>query len=211
MRRAFSIFLAVLLLLALLCAAGCSKKSALEGMNPDDPLLVVNGQVIMTVQDLQRSLKEQEISHQVKGTALQKEKDLFLQKAELRILSYYAEQFSLGADQQFLETEYDAHIIEIEDTEVYGKEKEFFDALQKELGLSDQEYKDWNVQENLHKYNVENLLEDLAATYSYVTDPIYMEEVMLENLLELLDFSQLELGYPGVQKKDFSFQTILSQ
>lgn len=211
MRRAFSIFLAVLLLLALLCAAGCSKKSALEGMNPDDPLLVVNGQVIMTVQDLQRSLKEQEISHQVKGTALQKEKDLFLQKAELRILSYYAEQFSLGADQQFLETEYDAHIIEIEDTEVYGKEKEFFDALQKEFGMSDQEYKDWNVQENLHKYNAENLLEDLAATYSYVTDPIYMEEVMLENLLELLDFSQLELGYPGVQKKDFSFQTILSQ
>ena len=211
MRRAFSIFLAVLLLLALLFAAGCSKKSALEGMNPDDPLLVVNGQVIMTVQDLQRSLKEQEISHQVKGTALQKEKDLFLQKAELRLLSYYAEQFSLGADQQFLETEYDAHIIEIEDTEVYGKEKEFFDALQKEFGMSDQEYKDWNVQENLHKYNAENLLEDLAATYSYVTDPIYMEEVMLENLLELLDFSQLELGYPGVQKKDFSFQTILSQ
>ncbi len=211
MRRAFSIFLAVLLSAALFCAAGCSKKSALEGMNPDDPLLVINGQVIMTVQDLQRSLKEQEISHQVKGTALQKEKDLFLQKAELRILSYYAEQFSLGADQQFLETEYDAHIIEIEDTEVYGKEKEFFDALQKEFGMSDQEYKDWNVQENLHKYNAENLLEDLAATYSYVTDPIYMEEVMLENLLELLDFSQLELSYPGVQKKDFSFQTILSQ
>ena len=77
--------------------------------------------------------------------------------------------------------------------------------------MSDQEYKDWNVKENLHKYNAENLLEDLAATYSYVTDPIYMEEVMLENLLALLDFSQLELGYPGVQKKDFSFQTILSQ
>lgn len=205
MRRAFSIFLAVLLLLALLCAAGCSKKSALEGMNPDDPLLVVNGQVIMTVQDLQCSLKEQEISHQVKGTALQKEKELFLQKAELRLLSYYAEKFELGADRQFLETEYDAHIIEIEDTEVYGKEKEFFDALQQELGMSDQEYKDWNVQENLHKYNAENLLEDLAATYSYIIDPIYMEEVMLENLLELLDFSQLELGYPGVQKKDFSF------
>ena len=134
-----------------------------------------------------------------------------MQKAELRLLSYYAEKFELGADRQFLETEYDAHIIEIEDTEVYGKEKEFFDALQQELGMSDQEYKDWNVQENLHKYNAENLLEDLAATYSYVTDPIYMEEVMLENLLELLDFSQLELSYPGVQKKDFSFQTILSQ
>ncbi len=211
MKRICSIFLSALLLLALLCAAGCSKKSALDGMNPEDPLVVVNGQVIMTVQDLQRSLKEQEISHQVKGTALQKEKDLFLQKAELRLLSYYAEEFELGADRQFLEAEYDAHIIEIEDTEVYGKEMEFFDALQKELGLSDQEYKDWNVQENLHKYNVENLLEDLAATYSYIIDPIYMEEVMLENLLELLDFSQLELGYPGVQKKDFSFQTILSQ
>ena len=211
MRRVFCIFLAVLLPAALLCAAGCSKKSALDGMNPDDPLVVVNGQVIMTVQDLQRSRKEQEVSHQVKGTALRKEKELFLQKAELRLLSYYAEKFELGADRQFLETEYDAHIIEIEDTEVYGKEKEFFDALQQELGMSDQEYKDWNVQENLHKYNAENLLEDLAATYSYVTDPIYMEEVMLENLLELLDFSQLELSYPGVQKKDFSFQTILSQ
>lgn len=211
MKRICSIFLSALLLLALLCIAGCSQKSALDGMNPEDPLVVVNGQVIMTVQDLQRSLKEQEISHQVKGTALQKEKELFLQKAELRLLSYYAEEFELGADRQFLEAEYDAHIIEIEDTEVYGKEKEFFDALQKELGLSDQEYKDWNVQENLHKYNVENLLEDLAATYSYIIDPIYMEEVMLENLLELLDFSQLELGYPGVQKKDFSFQTILSQ
>lgn len=211
MKRICSIFLSALLLLALLCTAGCSQKSALDGMDPEDPLVVVNGQVIMTVQDLQRSLKEQEISHQVKGTALQKEKDLFLQKAELRLLSYYAEEFELGADRQFLEAEYDAHIIEIEDTEVYGKEKEFFDALQKELGLSDQEYKDWNVQENLHKYNVENLLEDLAATYSYIIDPIYMEEVILENLLELLDFSQLELGYPGVQKKDFSFQTILSQ
>lgn len=211
MRKVFCIFLAVLLSAALFCAAGCSKKSALDGMNPDDPLVIVNGQVIMTVQDLQCSLKEQEISHQVKGTALQKEKELFLQKAELRLLSYYAEKFELGADRQFLETEYDAHIIEIEDTEVYGKEKEFFDALQQELGMSDQEYKDWNVQENLHKYNAENLLEDLAATYSYIIDPIYMEEVMLENLLELLDFSQLELSYPGVQKKDFSFQTILSQ
>lgn len=211
MRRVFCIFLAALLSAALLCAAGCSKKSALDGMNPDDPLLIVNGQVIMTVQDLQRSRKEQEVSHQVKGTALRKEKELFLQKAELRLLSYYAEKFELGADRQFLETEYDAHIIEIEDTEVYGKEKEFFDALQQELGMSDQEYKDWNVQENLHKYNAENLLEDLAATYSYIIDPIYMEEVMLENLLELLDFSQLELSYSGVQKKDFSFQTILSQ
>ena len=134
-----------------------------------------------------------------------------MEKAELRILSYYAEQFGLGADQQFLETEYDAHIVEIEDTEVYGKEKEFFDALQQELGMSDQEYKDWNVQENLHKYNAENLLEDLAATYSYVTDPIYMEELMLENLWALLDLSPLELGYPGIEKKDLSFETILSQ
>ena len=211
MRRIFGIFLAALLLLALLCSAGCSKKSALDGMNPDDPLVIIDGQVIMAVQDLQRSLKEQEISHQIKETELQAEKELFVEKAELRILSYYAEQFGLGADQQFLETEYDAHIVEIEDTEVYGKEKEFFDALQQELGMSDQEYKDWNVQENLHKYNAENLLEDLAATYSYVTDPIYMEELMLENLWALLDLSPLELGYPGIEKKDLSFETILSQ
>ena len=211
MRRIFGIFLAAFLFLALLCTAGCSQKSALDGMNPEDPLVIIDGQVIMTVQDLQRSLKEQEISHQIKETELQAEKELFVEKAELRILSYYAEQFGLGADRQFLETEYDAHIVEIEDTEVYGKEKEFFDALQQELGMSDQEYKDWNVQENLYKYNVENLLEDLAATYSYVTDPIYMEELMQENLWALLDLSQLELSYPGIEKKDLSFETMLSQ
>ena len=205
-------FLLCLLAGMLICSmtAGCAQKSAIEGMDFGAPLVTVGGTVVMTVEDFWRSLKEQEVSQKIKGTETQKEKDLFLEKAELRILSYYAEQFGLSTDEQFLSEEYDAHIIEIEDTSVYGKEKEFFDALQQELGMSDEEYKIWNVRENLIQYNVSNLMDDLVDTYKYVTDPIYMEELALENLYALVDMAEIEFAYPGVKKEDLSFEKILS-
>ena len=67
-----------------------------------------------------------------------------------------------------------------------------------------------NIKENLIEYNVANLLNDLVDTYKYVTDPIYMEELVLENLHALLDMSEIEFGYPGIEKSDFSFEKALS-
>ncbi len=205
-------FLLCLLTVMLLCscAAGCSGQSAIADMSPDAPLVTIDGTVVMTVEDLQRSLKEQEISQQIKGTEVQDEQALFLEKAELRILSYYAEQFGLSTDEEFLNEEYDSHVSEIQDTSIYGSEKEFFDALQEALNMNDGEYKAWNVEENLIEYNVANLLNDLVDTYKYVTDPIYMEELVLENLHALLDMSEIEFGYPGIEKSDFSFEKALS-
>ncbi len=196
----------------LLCfPAGCAQKSAIEGMDASAALITVDGTVIMTVEDFERSLKEQEISGEVKGTQVQKEKDLFLEKAELRILSHYAELFGLSTDEAFLREEYDTHIVEIQDTNIYDKEREFFDKLQEALGMSDEEYKEWNVSENLMKYNVTNLMDDLVDTYKYVTDPIYMEELALENLHALVGMAEVEFGYPGVGKEDLTFETTLSQ
>ena len=54
--------------------------------------------------------------------------------------------------------------------------------------MNDEEYKAWNVEENLIEYNVANLLNDLVDTYKYVTDPIYMEELVLENLHALFRY-----------------------
>ena len=68
------------LLTAMLClaAAGCAK-DALSGMDPDSALVTVDGEVVMTVRDFERSKKEQEISHKTKGTDLKK-RQIFLKK-----------------------------------------------------------------------------------------------------------------------------------
>ena len=63
------------------CAAGCSGQSAIADMSPDAPLVTIDGTVVMTVEDLQRSLKEQEISQQIKGTEVQDEQALFFRES----------------------------------------------------------------------------------------------------------------------------------
>ncbi len=164
----------------------------------------------MTVRDFERSKKEQEISHKTKGTDLKKRQIFFKEKAGLRILSYYATRYGLSTDEAFLNEEYDTHIVEIQDTDVYGQEKAFFDELQQELGMNDDQYKAWNVAENLIQYNVSNLLDDIVDTYKAITDPIYMEEVTLENLYALVNDAEIVISYPGIDKEDLRFEKILS-
>lgn len=202
----------LLFLLAACClsVAGCAKKDALSGMSPESALVSVDGEVVMTVQDFERSLIEQEVSHETKGTERKKEAELFKEKAGLRILSYYAERYGLSTDEAFLQEEYDAHIVEIEDTDVYGQEKAFFDELQQALGMDDEQYKAWNVAENLIQYNVANLLDDIVDTYKAITDPVYMEEVTLENLYALVNDAEIVISYPGVSKDDLRFENLLS-
>jgi len=198
------IFLAALFLFL----AGCAKNADVSSLSPEEPLIKVGDQVIMTAGDFQELLLMQELSEKVKDTAPMKERDYFIYHAEYYLLSYFAEDFGLAYSRDELSEEYDFHLEEIEDTEVYGHELEFLTALQEALGLSEEAYKDWYIDYSIKAYNTENLIGDLTDVYQTITDPTRLEELIQGNLLELCSFYEVEILYPGVTVNDLTFESI---
>ncbi len=202
MKKYFLLFLTVLLLFVF---CGCAKKDTVSSLLPEDPLLTIDGQVVMTVLDFQRLLIEQQVSADVKGTEISAEDELFIKSAERYILSYFAELYNVGYDKDSLYEEFDNHMEELSDEEIYGTEKLFSETLQQELGLGDDAYKEWAVSDSLLDYNVSLLLEDIADVYGNITDPIQMEEYILQNVYALFEVYDIELSYPGVKASDLTF------
>ncbi len=201
------------LLLCLLSAAlllcGCAAKTTVLNEAPSTVLVSIDGESIMTVEDLSRLMTQQEVSHDTKGTDLAEEKDVFEKEAESRILSYFAVKFGLQEATIDLNQEFDTHMEEIQDTQTYGNEKLFSDTLQKTLGMSDQEYKEWTVNENYISYNVQNLLDDISSNYKSIVDPAEMEEDILKNLEELTNMYDIRINYPGIAPQKKTFQHVL--
>jgi len=197
-----------LLIIPLLLLSGCGAAPTVLEQPPSTVLVSIDGESVMTVEDLSQLVVQQEISSDIKGTALKEEKQLFLEASETRILSYFAVQFGLEEDKQSLEKTFDEHMEEIADTDVYGQEKLFSDTLQKALDMSEQEYRTWTINQSFVANSAENLIADIAATYRNISDPIEMEESILKNLEALAEIYDIEVNYPGVPANKTSFQYI---
>jgi hypothetical protein len=108
---------------------GCSQ-SKLDRFSDHEALLLVNGEVVMTALDFRRLTIQQAVSHDIKETEELSEKELFIQQAQITLLSYFATEYGLSYDRSVLEEEYDAHMLEIQDTDLYGNELLFATTLQ---------------------------------------------------------------------------------
>ncbi|MBQ9942535.1 MAG: hypothetical protein IJP03_05965 [Christensenellaceae bacterium] len=198
-----------LLLCLLFCMTACGAPSVLEE-DAATPLLAVDGKTIMTVEDFSRICTEQQVSADVRGTDTVSEKDLFIKAAEQRILARFAEIYQVDEPADELMDEFDRHMEEIADTEVYGAELAYSEKLQQQLKLDDAAYKAWTVEENRIARSAENLLADIAGEYKTLIDPIEMEEAILRNLEMLLDMYDVRVYYPGLAEEKRSFQTVLN-
>ena len=103
-------------------------------------------------------------------TDLPREKAAFITQAEIALLSCFAEEYGLSYDRTAVEQEYDAHLLEIQDTDLYGKELLFSTALQAALGMDADAYRTWSVDEACKDYDVQELLDDIASLYSHISD-----------------------------------------
>ena len=155
--------------------------------DPSTPLVTVEGETIFTVQDLSYLMIEQEVSHEVKGTSLKTEKEVFEEAAEQRILAYIAEKLGAAEDRSFWEEEFDSHMEEIQDTDIYAEEKELSDTLQERLGMDDEAYKDWTVEKNVDAASAENLIDEITNDYQTILDPVELEENTRKNLEALAE------------------------
>lgn len=187
---------------------GCSQ-SKLDRFSDHEALLLVNGEVVMTALDFRRLTIQQAVSHDIKETKELSEKKLFIQQAQIALLSYFATEYGLSYDRSVLEEEYDAHMLEIQNTDLYGNELLFATTLQGALGMDSVAFRTWSIDESIKDYNIDALLEDLALLYTHITDEEILKEFMQENLLHLYEIYEIEVCYPGVTIKDLDFSELL--
>lgn len=204
-RRFFSLAVCAMMLF---CLCGCAK-SRLSAFADEEALLTVDGQPILTALDFRRLRTQQAVSHDILDTDLPREKAAFITQAEIALLSCFAEEYGLSYDRTAVEQEYDAHLLEIQDTDLYGKELLFSTALQAALGMDADAYRTWSVDEACKDYDIQELLDDIASLYSHISDAETLRELLQQNLLHLLEIHEVEIRYPGVSLRKLTFEDIL--
>lgn len=189
----------------LLLAGACAPRIEIAD---GDVLLSIDGEPIITGLDLSRKRTEQRISHDILGTGEMAEGELFLQMAERRTAAYMAALMGIGVDAESLEEDYDAHMADLRDSGMYdGSELRFLEALQAEFGMTDEEFRAWNVAENQYIYNAQLLAGDIVDTYDDITDSVLLEEELLGNLQTFVATLDIQISYPGVEA--LTFRTLL--
>lgn len=203
-KRVIALVFSILMLLSLF---GC--KSKIKNMNANEALLLVNGEVIMTVGEFRHLIAKYSVSHDILGTETIKEEMLFIQQAELYIMAYTAAQAGLTVEYNQLEEEFENHMAEIQDTDVYGNQLLYSVTLQEALVMDDAAYKKWTIEQSLKEYQADALLQDIASVYANVKDGEVMREYLQQHLMHLTSFYNIEIRYPGVNSKDLTFETHL--
>lgn len=206
-RRFFSLAVCAMMLF---CLCGCAK-SRLSAFADGDALLTVDGQPVLTALDFRRLRTQQAVSHDILDTDLPKEKAAFIAQAEIALLSFFAQEYGLSYDRAAVEQEYDAHLLEIQDTDLYGDELRFSTTLQAALGMDADAYRTWSVDEACKDYDIQGLLDDIASLYSHISDAETLRELLQQNLLHLVEIHEVEIAYPGVSLQNLTFWDLLLQ
>ncbi len=191
------------------CMASCKRNSELEDFGVDDALILVNEQTVMTVQEFKRLLTQQAVSHEIKGIEELDEKEFFIQQAEIALLSFFAKEYGLDYDRSVVAKEYDAHMLEIQDTDLYGDELLFSSTLQTALAMDNTTFREWNIDEALKDYNVKEFLDNLAQDYMHITNAEILKELMQQTILHLMEIYNVEILYPTAEINDLDFLNLL--
>lgn len=201
--RRIVLMIVVLALLLMGCAPEVKVTSSME---PSSVLLTVNGKDLMTVGDLKNKMIEYEVSRDFYKSAVPAEKDVFLAEAEYRILAYMAADMGCADADDSLSEQYDDHMEEIKDTEVYGTMYAYTIALKNALGMSDDAFKKWNLHENMLSVNMENLLDDIGDAHPDITDPTLMNETVMDEIYELAGTYTIKISYPGLEDHKMTYE-----
>ena len=199
-----------LVLCFLIPLVSCKKKSALD-LPDDTPLLIFNGETLMDVSYFRKLYTEMNVSNDILGTAVSDEKELFIHEAEVLILSRIAEMYHISADTEEISEQYDEHMEEIADESSYPGELTYFLTLRDALNFQPSELKQFVVEQTYHDYNVTNVIDDISDSYLFITDKDILLEYLQINILEIVETSEVEIGFPGVQVNKLTFMDVLEE
>lgn len=208
-KRLFSLLLSLVLLLFLVLGCGGSK---LKSFAPEDALLSIEGQTLMTKQDFDRLWTQQKLSEEIYGVDKMKERDFFIYCAELYILYYYAEVYGFTYSREEALSLYDAYYESLKEGEVSENEVTLYKELKKALAMDDDAFRDWYADNTVMHNSMESLLTDIAESYGGISDPTRMEELITNTVYDLFHSKEnaIEIFYPGVTLYSFTYDSIAS-
>ena len=185
------------IVLACLLLSGCGAQTA-----ADLPKVLVeaDGQTIMTKQDLQYAVMDQNLLEKMFGQKKRDIRQVFERYAEYRVAAFLAGQYGVEASKADAETKYENYMEELTDDNTIAYIKE----LKEKMGLSDQDFKAYKIDEEVMYESTQNLLEDIASQYQNVYNAEGIEDQIQQNLMEITKNAGITLHYPGVSRLDFS-------
>jgi len=198
MRRFLIVFICIA---RLLLPAGCGKKEV--SIPPDEILLAAEDQVLMTGEEYSRFRTEQDLLEELLGADHLTDEELFLMHADRCTAAYLAEKTG-AADSEFdYQAEYDVYMEEIADEDLYPGYLAYYEALQKRLGLGEDDFEKYVIAQNKKARDASALLNEISAAYNQIVDPITMAETVANELDELCSIYQITVHYPGIHRVTF--------
>lgn len=190
-----------------LVLAACSG-TKLSKLAPEDPLITIDGEVVMTVQDFLYLKTEQTLQKEYFDADAVSEKELFALWAERYILAYFSRHYAENeVTEGTVESDFDGQLAEMEENPTeYESQLAFIEAYKKQTGMTAEKYRSWSVDVTMIQYEVDALLVDITDSFPAVTDPTVLEEHLIETIFLLVDDQDVAIFYPGLIIESLTFR-----
>ncbi len=187
---------AVICLLFILAACSEGAAEKIDDRPMDDALITIDGKTVLTVQEYNNFVIENEISHELNGSDLLSEEELFKTQAEYTCAAFLSELFDVQADLDEMYLEYDDTISEL-NSNLDTKALEYNAKLRNAFGMTEKEFRDWCANYSYIRTSANNLIEDISLSYAYITNGEAMAEEIIMNLRQMLNDYGFECSLDG--------------
>lgn len=194
----------------LLSVCGCNKNfpTIIENRAPEEALLTVAGETVMTVSDYNSLVYENSISAEYLGTRQADKDSLFKIAAEYACAAFFSELYGTSANKAELYESFDNDISEAK-SNLDSNTLKYHAAMQKALGLSDEEYREWAVNRSFIYKSAQNLTDDIGSTFKNITDSELMKQAICETLLQMTEEYGISCTFEGYLDYVPSFELIV--
>ncbi|MEE1515210.1 MAG: hypothetical protein U0K75_05095 [Christensenellaceae bacterium] len=211
MRKALRALAAAVLLITLV-VSGCAG-SASESVSPEAELLKADGEVLLDGEEFMRSRKAADLQSEIMGVSRKSDEQLFTELAELALLDSLAKKLGVQSDAERseLKSNYDTYMQNAASGMTDAEElNTYLERLQEELGMSDDEFQEWNLDNYEKEINAEQVYLYAAESYTHISDPDYLKESIQHEVQGLAQLMEVECGFPGMENHEFTYDTFIS-
>lgn len=210
MRKKTALIAAMLLILLLV--SGCGKNAA-SAVSADSELLKADGEVLIDGEEFLRARKAADLQSEIMDAAQKSDEQLFTELAELALLDALAKK--LGVESEMTKAQLTANYDTYMQNAASGmtdaeKLNTYLERLQKELNMSDDEFKEWNLQNYQKEINAEQVCLYAAESYTHISDPEYLKESIQHEVQGLSQLMEIECSFPGMENHEFTYETFIS-
>ena len=188
--------------LLLLFAAGCGTQ---EVEDLPDVLLTVNGEEVLTKQDLSYMMMDVEVRASEYGEEERDQKEVFLSYAENLVAYEIAKEYGYDISLDDMRTEYESYLQKIKSDENYEEIQNYMDTLREKMGVTQEEFDEYKIHEEMVYQSAQNLISAIAAEYQNISSAHAIGEEMRRTLIEAASSMEITIAYPGVSELTFEY------